>query len=87
MPLKIELKDLIHNPVYAQVRQQVEEHVRNKMITSGESLPSPAALAQQLSVDKGEIQRAYYELEQLGVITKQTGKDFLGKPKVEYRVK
>ena len=87
MPLKIELKDLTHNPVYAQVRQQVEEHIRNKTVASGESLPSPAALAQQLSVDKGEIQRAYYELEQLGYITKQTGKDYLGKPKVEYRVK
>ena len=86
MPLKIELKDLTHNPVYAQVRQQVEEHIRNKTIASGESLPSPSALGQQLSVDKGEIQRAYYELEQLGFITKQTGKDFLGKPKVEYRV-
>ena len=87
MPLKIELKDLTHNPVYAQVRQQVEENIRNKTVASGESLPSPAALAQQLSVDKGEIQRAYYELEQLGFITKQTGKDFLGKPKIEYRVK
>ncbi len=87
MPLKIELKDLTHNPVYAQVRQQVEEHIRDKTVASGESLPSPAALAQQLSVDRGEIQRAYYELEQLGYITKQTGKDFLGKPKVEYRVK
>jgi DNA-binding transcriptional regulator YhcF (GntR family) len=86
MPLKIELKDLTHNPVYAQVRQQVEEHIRNKTVASGESLPSPAALAQQLSVDRGEIQRAYYELEQLGFIMKKTGKDFLGKPKVEYRV-
>ena len=86
MPLKIELKDRTHNPVYAQVRQQVEEHIRNKSVASGETLPSPAALGQQLSVDKGEIQRAYYELEQLGLITRHTGKDFLGKPKIEYRV-
>lgn len=84
--MKIELKDRSHNPVYMQVREQVEAHIRNKTITSGETLPSPAALAQQLSVDKGEVQRAYYELEQLGLITKKTGKDFLGKPKVEYRV-
>jgi DNA-binding transcriptional regulator YhcF (GntR family) len=85
--MKIELKDRTHSPVYAQVRQQIEDHIRNKTVTSGESLLSPAALAQQLSVDKGEIQRAYYELERLGFITRQTGKDFLGKPKVEYRVK
>ena len=84
--MKIELKDRT-TPVYLQVREQIEAHIRNKTVASGESLPSPAALAQQLTVDKGEIQRAYYELEQLGFITKQTGKDFLGKPKVEYRVK
>ena len=33
-----------------------------------------------------KIQRAYYELEQLGLIKKHTGKDFLGKPKIDYRV-
>jgi DNA-binding transcriptional regulator YhcF (GntR family) len=85
--MNIELKDLSHNPVYLQVRQQIEAQIRNKTIASGDSLPSPAALAQKLSVDKGEIQRAYFELEQLGLITKQTSKDFLGKPKVEYGVR
>lgn len=85
--MKIELKDRSHSPVYAQVREQIETNIRDKTVNSGESLPSPAVLAQQLSVDKGEIQRAYYELEQLGLITKQTGKDFLGKPKVAFRVR
>ena len=85
--MNIELKDLTHNPVYLQVRQQIETQIRNKTVSSGDSLPSPASLAQKLSVDKGEIQRAYFELEQLGLITRQTGKDFLGKPKVDYRVK
>ena len=84
--MKIELKDLSHNPVYAQVREQIETHIRNKTVASGALLPSPAALAQQLSVDKGEIQRAYFELETLHLITKKTVKDFLGKPKIEYRV-
>lgn len=85
--MKIELKDTTHSPIYAQVRAQIEDHIKDKTIASGESLPSPAALGQQLSVDKGEIQRAYYELEQLGLIVKHTGKDFLGKPKIDYRVK
>lgn len=84
--MNIELKDRSHNPVYAQVREQIETQIRNKSVSSGESLPSPTALAQQLAVDKGEVQRAYFELEQLGLITKQTGKDFLGKPKIAYRV-
>lgn len=84
--MNIELKDLTHAPVYAQVREQIETQISNKTLVSGESLPSPVALAQKLSVDRGEIQRAYYELEQLRLITKQTGKDFLGKPRTEYRV-
>ena len=85
--INIELQDRTQNPIYVQVRQQIETQISNKTVTSGESLPSPAALAQKLSVDKGEIQRAYYELEQLGLITKHTGKDFLGKPKLDYRVR
>ena len=84
--MNIELKDLTHAPVYAQVREQIDNQIRNKTLTSGELLPSPAALAQKLSVDKGEIQRAYFELEQVRLITRQTGKDFLGKPRIEYRV-
>lgn len=85
--MKIDVKDRSHNPVYVQVREQVEAHIRNQTVASGQSLPSPAALAQQLRVDKGEIQRAYFELEQLGLITKHTAKDFLGKPKIDYRVR
>jgi DNA-binding transcriptional regulator YhcF (GntR family) len=43
-------------------------------------------LAQKLAVDKGEIQRAYFELERSGLITKEIGKDFLGLAKTTYRV-
>lgn len=82
--MNVELKGT--HPVYMQVREQVETQIRNKTVGPGESLPSPAALSKKLSVDKGEIQRAYFELEQLGLITRHTGKDFLGKPKIDYRV-
>jgi len=85
--MNIQLKDRSHSPIYAQVKDQIEEHITNQTVRSGESLPSPAALAQKLSVDKGEIQRAYFELEQVGLLVKHTGKDFLGKPKVDYRVR
>ena len=84
--MNIELKDNSHGPVYAQVREQITEQINSKNVSSGESLPSPGALAQKLSVDRGEIQRAYFELEQAGLISKQTGKDFLGSPKTTYRV-
>ena len=45
--MKIELKDRT-SPVYLQVREQIEAHIRDKTVASGDSLPSPATLAQQL---------------------------------------
>ena len=84
--MNIELKERSHGPVYAQVREQIENLIRSKEANPGEELPSPTVLAQKLSVDKGEIQRAYFELEQSGLVRKETGKDFLGKPKQTYRV-
>jgi len=84
--MNIELKDLSTGPVYAQVREQIEYQIRQKAVAAGETLPSPAVLAQKLSVDKGEIQRAYFELEHAGLLKKETGKDFLGQTKTTYRV-
>jgi DNA-binding transcriptional regulator YhcF (GntR family) len=84
--MEIELEDLSKGPVYLQVRQQIEARISSKAIASGEALPAPAVLAQKLSVDKGEIQRAYFELEHSGLITKVTSKDFLGQAKTTYRV-
>ena len=84
--MEIELKDLSTGPVYAQVREQIENHIRIKSVPAGDTLPAPAALAQRLSVDKGEIQRAYFELERAGLVIKETGKDFLGQAKTTYRV-
>jgi DNA-binding transcriptional regulator YhcF (GntR family) len=84
--MNIELKDLSAGPVYAQVREQIENQIRENSVASGEALPAPGVLAQKLSVDRGEIQRAYYELERAGLLTKETGKDFLGQAKTTYRV-
>ncbi|MEP6717641.1 MAG: GntR family transcriptional regulator [bacterium] len=84
--MEIELKDLSSGPVYAQVREQIESHIRGQGVAAGETLPAPAALAQKLSVDKGEIQRAYFELVRAGLVTKETGRDFLGQAKTTYRV-
>ncbi len=84
--MDIKLKDNSHGPVYAQVREQIESQIRSQNVASGETLPSPAVLAQKLSVDRGEIQRAYFELEHAGLIKKQTSKDFLGQAKTSYIV-
>ena len=84
--MNIELRELSEGPVYLQVRKQIEIQISSQTIASGATLPSPAVLAQKLSVDKGEIQRAYFELEQSGLIKRETGKDFLGHAKTTYRV-
>ncbi|MGI8733897.1 MAG: GntR family transcriptional regulator [Pyrinomonadaceae bacterium] len=84
--MNIELKDSSHGPVYAQIREQITEQIQSKVLASGETLPAPGALAQKLSVDRGEVQRAYFELERSGLVSEQTGKDFLGQPKTTYRV-
>jgi DNA-binding transcriptional regulator YhcF (GntR family) len=82
----MQIGDTKQGPIYAQVRDQIEARIRSKQLASGETLPAPARLAQKLSVDTGEIQRAYYELERNGLLKKKTGKDFLGHDKVTYTV-
>ncbi|HEX8096746.1 MAG TPA: GntR family transcriptional regulator [Pyrinomonadaceae bacterium] len=86
MPVRVELKALTEGPVYLQVRNQIAEQIRSRAASPGETLPTPAALARELSVDKGEIQRAYYELEQSKLLKRTSGKDFLGKEKTTYTV-
>ena len=86
--MDIQLKPLSEGPVYLQVRTQIEARIRDQQLAAGTSLPAPAALAQQLGVDKGEIQRAYFELEHSGLVTKTTVKGFLGgKDTIKYHVK
>lgn len=71
-----------------QVRMQIETRIRDKQLASGAALPAPATLAQQLGVDRGEIQRAYFELEHAGLVVRATSKGFLGgKDVVKYTVK
>ncbi|MCA1591599.1 MAG: GntR family transcriptional regulator [Acidobacteria bacterium] len=85
--MDIELKDRSAGPVYLQLRNEIEARIREQQIKSGDLLPSPNALAQKLSTDKGEVQRAYFELEHAGLVSKTVSKDFLGKEKTTYTVK
>jgi DNA-binding transcriptional regulator YhcF (GntR family) len=85
--MDIQLKDRTEGPYYLQIRQQIEARIRDKQLAPGDTLPSPASLATKLSIDKGEIQRAYFELEHGGLVTKTIGKDFLGKERITYTVK
>ena len=84
--MNIELKDNSHGPIYAQVREQIgNKSITRRLPPVKVCLPLEHS-RKKLSVDRGEIQRAYFELEHAGLIGKQTGKDFLGQPKTTYRV-
>ena len=85
--MDISLQDRTEGPHYLQIRRQVETLIRDKRLAPGDTLPSPASLAAKLSTDKGEVQRAYFELEHAGLVTRKTAKDFLGKDKTTYTVK
>ena len=85
--MEIKLKDRAEGPHYLQIRQQVEALIRDKRLAAGDTLPSPASLAARLSIDKGEVQRAYFELEHAGLVAKATARDFLGKEKTTYTVR
>jgi DNA-binding transcriptional regulator YhcF (GntR family) len=85
--MDIQLKDRTEGPYYLQIRLQVESLIHDKQLNSGDALPSTASLANKLSIDRGEVQRAYFELEHAGLVTKTIARDFLGKEKVTYTVK
>ena len=86
--MDITLKDRAEGgPHYLQIRRQLEELIGARQLAPGDALPSPASLANKLSIDKGEVQRAYFELEHTGLVTRKTAKDFLGKEKTTYTVK
>lgn len=87
MIMNIELQPTTFAPIYVQVRDQIESHIKSQQLASGEKLPPLVQLAKQLSVDAGEVQRAYYELEKMGLIIKKKGRDIFGKEKVTYLVK
>jgi GntR family transcriptional regulator len=85
--MDIRLKERTEGPYYLQIREQVESLIRARQLAPGDTLPSPASLATKLSIDKGEVQRAYFELEHGGLVSRTTGKDFLGKEKTTYTVR
>ena len=85
--MDIKLGPASEGPVYLQIRRQLESRIRDKELAAGDALPSPASLASRLSIDRGEVQRAYFELEHAGLVTKKVGRDFLGKEKVTYTVR
>ena len=85
--VQIKILDTSHGPVYEQIRLQISGMIDAGMLVSGFELPRPSKLAQDANVDKGEVSRAYFELEQQGRIVSRKSKNFLGETSVTYQVK
>ncbi len=85
--MDIKVLDTSHGPYYEQIRTQVTQLIENGTLASGAELPRPATLAQQCKIDKGEISRAYFELEQQGLVEAKRSKNFLGESSTAYYVK
>ena len=85
--MEITILDTSHGPVYEQIRSKIAEQIASGSLASGTELPRVAALAQQLNVDRGEVSRAYFELEQQEHVTVKKSKNFLGEATTSYFVK
>ena len=85
--VQIDIRDTATDgPVYQQIKDQVTELIKAGTLSAGEALPPPATIATQCSVDRGEVSRAYFELEQLGLVASKKSKNFLGEATVSYVV-
>jgi hypothetical protein len=83
----IKVLDTSHGPVYEQIRNQIAELIASGTLACGAELPRPPALAQQCNVDRGEVSRAYFELEQQELIVVKKSKNFLGETMTSYIVR
>ena len=61
-------------PIYEQVRDSLRQLILSGAMGPGEKLPSVRTLASSLAINPNTIQRAYRELEQLGLVYTVAGK-------------
>lgn len=60
-------------PVYEQIIDQMESRISAGILTPGDPIPSVRALSLELSVNPNTIQKAYTELERLGITASVPG--------------
>ena len=75
-----------HGPVYEQIRSQIAAMIESGELAKDVEVPKPHVIASQCGVDRGEVQRAYFELEQAGLIVSRKSKNFLGESSLTFRV-
>lgn len=70
----ITVDTLSRRPIYEQLIDNVKKSVLCGALAPGEQLPSVRALAVELAVNPNTIQKAYAELERLGIICSMPGR-------------
>jgi len=67
-------------PIYEQVIEQTELMIASGVLKPGDQLPSVRALSQMLSANPNTLQKAYAELERVGITASAPGNGrFIGK--------
>ena len=70
----ITVDTLSRRPIYEQLIDNVTKSVLCGTLAPGEQMPSVRALAVELAVNPNTIQKAYAELERLGIICSMPGR-------------
>ena len=71
---EFEINPQLEIPIYQQIVDKVRSDVKMGILCPGQQLPTVQEMAQQLSIARGTIKRAYDELEHLGLIEKIQGR-------------
>ena len=61
-------------PIYIQIIDNIRSQIAADILRPGDKLPSVRELATQLSINPNTIQRAYREMEAMGIIQTIPGK-------------
>ncbi|MCI8389043.1 MAG: GntR family transcriptional regulator [Clostridiales bacterium] len=64
----ISVDTLSRKPLYEQLVENIRQNVLLGTLSAGEQLPSVRALAGELAINPNTIQKAYAELERMGII-------------------
>ena len=72
--MRIIISNSSPDPIYEQIRQQIQGHILKGELKPGDALPSIRNLAQQLQISVITTKRAYDELERDGFIETVSGK-------------
>ena len=55
-------------PIYKQLVEEIEKHIKSGILKSNDSLPPIRQLAKQIDVNVNTIAKAYQELERKGIV-------------------